>query len=214
MTPASNFSGWRVSSSQPKNNGTKVIIAGHIPPGIDAYYEEPLWFDTYLQQFQDILSSYADVIEGLFFGHIHRDEFRIFQADLGETLLIGSSVTPIYDNNPSFKTVYFNQSSFALLNFQQFSMDLELSNENAMTDWSLDYDYSQLYMAPDLSPSSVELVINSMDSNNVVFNEFYAVRDGLYESEKFIVVCSLNTQSYSQYQSCLSSHKYSKTPPQ
>ena len=49
---------------------------------------------------------YVQLLRGMLFGHLHSDEWRADTAalaNLGVPFLLSSAVTPIYDNNPSFK---------------------------------------------------------------------------------------------------------------
>lgn len=101
----------------------KVYIAMHIPPGTDAYSGNPMWEKTpgnYLKQFLALLSDYQQNIEGIFFGHTHMDELRRFYNNAGRITAVGIScpgVTPQHDNNPGFKTVYYDRKTLAPLNF-------------------------------------------------------------------------------------------------
>ena len=49
-----------------------VYIIGHIPPGIDKYAHVATWFEAYTTQYLGLVSKYADVIKGQFFGHYHQ----------------------------------------------------------------------------------------------------------------------------------------------
>lgn len=49
-----------------------------------------------------LVQQYSATVAGLFFGHIHKDEFRAYQT---ASLLAVPSITPIYDNNPGYRVV-------------------------------------------------------------------------------------------------------------
>jgi len=89
--------------------GQKVLLAMHIPPGMDVYssrrtWREPRWQDELLLA---IAESPARVV-GLAYGHTHMDELRrLFDGD-GKLELIALSapgITPGHGNNPGFKAV-------------------------------------------------------------------------------------------------------------
>ncbi|EOD04053.1 hypothetical protein EMIHUDRAFT_221473 [Emiliania huxleyi CCMP1516] len=97
--------------------GERAYIAGHLPPTLDSFRREPMWNQIYADRFFAIVrrqigaspaerSPAASVIDGLFFSHLHSDEFRLIPgvtAAAAPIIHIISSVTPIYGGNP---TVY------------------------------------------------------------------------------------------------------------
>ena len=101
----------------------QVYIAMHIPPGTDAYGNQPMWQDSpanYQKQFLGLLNSYQKNIAGIFFGHTHMDEVRRFYNTANTVIAVGIScpgITPQHNNNPGFKTVYFNGQTKAPLDF-------------------------------------------------------------------------------------------------
>lgn len=92
--------------------GQKVLVAMHIPPGVDAYqspkrmWNERAWDDKLLAT---LAASPAPIV-GLAFGHTHVDELRRLYAG-GETdellalALSAPGITPGHGNNPGFKAV-------------------------------------------------------------------------------------------------------------
>jgi sphingomyelin phosphodiesterase acid-like 3 len=86
--------------------GAKVFILGHIPPCLGSYDDSEFWRPQYTDAFLKVLGDHGPVLRGVLFGHLHSDEWRadtsVLQR-LGVPFLLSSSVTPIYDNNPSFK---------------------------------------------------------------------------------------------------------------
>eukprot|EP00434_Breviolum_minutum_P000341 symbB.v1.2.000286.t1/scaffold24.1/size427761/2 len=82
---------------------TQVYIAGHIPPVVSSYSLSDLWESQFAVMYWNLLHMYQDVVAGQFFGHEHRDEFRVHDfKDSSPPLLLFPSVSPVFSNNPSF----------------------------------------------------------------------------------------------------------------
>ena len=63
-------------ASTPKTQ--QIIISAHVPPGYRTEYPTlPLWQPQYIPRFEKIISKYADLISGMFFGHVHRDDYKL-----------------------------------------------------------------------------------------------------------------------------------------
>jgi sphingomyelin phosphodiesterase acid-like 3 len=86
---------------------TRALPIMHIPPGVDPFgtlvvkrlLVVPYWQDDYVQQFARTLTIHQRSIAFAIAGHAHRDDFRL----PGHVpVLIAPSISPVYDNNPSF----------------------------------------------------------------------------------------------------------------
>ena len=117
--------------AQAQKLGEKVYIAMHIPPGMDAYGNKPMWADTanqtkthWLNQFLTLTERYQASISGILYGHTHMDEVRRLYNRAGNkitTVAISCpGVTPQHSNNPGFKTVEYDPASKQLLNFTTY----------------------------------------------------------------------------------------------
>ena len=66
----------------------------------------------YSVPFLGVLANHSTVLKGLLFGHMHTDEWRADESitvglgRIGLPILVSSSVTPIYNNNPTFKVIF------------------------------------------------------------------------------------------------------------
>ncbi|XP_062516522.1 acid sphingomyelinase-like phosphodiesterase 3a [Corticium candelabrum] len=146
-----------------EDNDAKVIISGHIPPGISTYGLSPLWFDNYTKTYLHLTAErYPHVIGGQLFGHIHRDDFRFFFAQPDQPLveessaiLLTPSISPVYNNNPAFRLVYVDDQTNAFVDYKQWYLNMALSNEHNETHWFHEYTFSESY------PSCFGQVINN-----------------------------------------------------
>ena len=72
----------------------KVWLIYHVPPGMDGYASSrqaaavPLWKAVYAQAFDDLTSTYSDVITASFAGHNHVDDFRLVGSPASHETLV------------------------------------------------------------------------------------------------------------------------------
>jgi sphingomyelin phosphodiesterase acid-like 3 len=119
-----------------KEQDMKVIISGHIPPGVDPYSLNPFWFENYTNLYISYTAMiYPDIIAGQIFGHLHKDDFRFFYGDsnnqsvqYASSILLTASVTPVYKNNPSFRLVYVNDETRSFADYKQWYLDLAIAD--------------------------------------------------------------------------------------
>lgn len=135
-----------------KEKNQKVMIAMHIPMGIDIYSSLKIkflsliefWQPQYKSQFESELKQFSTEVIGLFAGHIHADWFQILKLDGIHVIpVIGTpSVSPIFGNNPGFKLFTYSTSSKQLENFVTYYYPLTQQN-----GWYKEYDFSMIYQS-------------------------------------------------------------------
>ncbi|MBX3709230.1 MAG: metallophosphoesterase [Gammaproteobacteria bacterium] len=132
-----------------KENKQKVLIAMHIPEGIDIYATlrmrlfrlVTLWKPKYIQQFQAEIEQFAPQIAGIFAGHLHTDWFQILTLKNAEEVpMIGvPSVSPIFGSNPGFKIYSYSLDPFQLNDFVTYYYPLDGKRE-----WKLAYGFNKI----------------------------------------------------------------------
>nr|KAI8736926.1 sphingomyelin phosphodiesterase-like [Biomphalaria glabrata] len=171
---------WLISVLQAaENDGVKVHILGHIPPGIDDCLKIWSW------NYYNIISRYQNTIAGQFFGHTHFDSFSVFY-DI-ETLKIpisvayvAPSVTPYTDLNMGYR-IYtvdgnYQGSSFQVLDHETYFMNLSRANEEGKMTWELEYSAKEAYNMSSVYPKDWDELIKIMSVNNTVleqYNKYY-----------------------------------------
>ncbi len=121
--------------------GEKVLLAMHIPPGLDAYRvaqgeaNPSMWTrdpqggsatgpaETWLDRFLDMVAVHTDTVVGLAYGHTHEDELRRLHDRGGKVIEIAVSapgITTNHGNNPGFKRVSYDPRSKELLGFTTY----------------------------------------------------------------------------------------------
>ncbi|OGT38717.1 MAG: hypothetical protein A3F11_03765 [Gammaproteobacteria bacterium RIFCSPHIGHO2_12_FULL_37_14] len=113
----------------------KVIIAMHIPPGIDIYATLKLrlfrlldlWKLTYTKRFEAELRAFAPEIIGIFTGHLHIDWFQILTLDNFHSIPVSGSpsISPVYGNNPGFKLFTYSLQLQRFIDFETYSYSID-----------------------------------------------------------------------------------------
>ncbi len=132
-----------------QNKKQTVLIAMHIPIGVDIYASLrfklftliEFWKPTYLQRFQNELQQFAPSIAGIFAGHLHSDWFQILTFSSGEIPVTGTpSISPIFGNNPGFKLYSYSPASRQLEDYITYYYPLSTTQT-----WDLEYDFNLIY---------------------------------------------------------------------
>lgn len=131
----------------------KVLIAMHVPPGIDGYSLKDMWYDRNIEAvFLKAIEKYQNNISGLLAGHTHMDGIRLLTTGSGDVdaLLISvPAIAPGHGNNPSVKLIEYNPGNFALQNFTTYYMNywnlcMNRSNKNCepqLTNWNDSFSF-------------------------------------------------------------------------
>jgi hypothetical protein len=139
-----------------------VWLVYHIPPGIDGYatFRQgacpdsmiPMWDQTYSEPFYALLRRYADIVVASIAGHTHMDDFRMIGDTNGRYAfaLITPAVSPIFGQNPAFRTVAYNSAGSLL---DQTTYDLtnlpEATASGGVTPaWQVEYTFTQQWGLP------------------------------------------------------------------
>jgi len=147
----------------------KVLIIGHIPSGLT--FEGP-----YVQNYLDLVTTFSDVVAGQFFGHTHEDQFEVVNDINGSpvgVLYIAPSVTTFANRNPSFRFYQYDTSTFEVLDYYQYIMNLTDANLTDKPQWVLEYSALSEYSMTDLSPSSWMDLTNRMENDDELFQTWF-----------------------------------------
>lgn len=106
---------------------------------IDPYDGANFWMSNYTEMYVNLTAGkYRDVIAGQFYAHIHKDDFHLQVLDTQSSnstespinksfAILVPSLSPIYANNPSFRLGYIDVEKQALLDYDQFYLDLVMA---------------------------------------------------------------------------------------
>lgn len=115
-------------------SGEKAYLTMHIPPGTDAHSNTPMW-DTvgnsrWQQQFLALADTFQHEITGILYGHTHMDEIRLLcrpgttDTIVTEVAISAPGISPNHGQNPAFRTVSYDPSSFELTGYTTYHTDL------------------------------------------------------------------------------------------
>ena len=170
-------------------DGKKVFIVTHIPPGISIYSTvktdmdasgkisdaDVFWKESCQSRFLEICYRYGHVIQGIFSGHTHMDEYRLILTRGGEAYMPvfnSPAVSPQYGNNPSFKVLTLREEDWKPLDYRSVRCDLNMPSP----DFSTYYVFSEAYSTEKpLSESLVDLFpkLKNNDASRRDYARFY-----------------------------------------
>jgi sphingomyelin phosphodiesterase acid-like 3 len=145
-----------------------VWLVYHIPPGVDGFATLrqgscpsmilPMWNQAYAEPFNALMRGYADTIVASFAGHTHMDDFRLLSDQNGyyTFVLITPALSPIFGQNPAFRTVVYDSSGGLV---DQTTYDLvnlrEAAGGGAPPAWQAEYTFTQAWHLPQIDLASL-----------------------------------------------------------
>ncbi|MBV8585481.1 MAG: metallophosphoesterase [Verrucomicrobia bacterium] len=199
-----------------KASDHKLILAMHVPPGVDAFYTSQggetkppveFWREDYLTRFVDLMHRYGDRIEIVLAAHIHRDDFRILsgsgpQGTVG--IRIMPSVSPIYKNNPAFGILRSDPSSGEISGTETYFLDLTRDGEKAV--WAPEYSFPNVYGYDRITPENLQAIAAKIRDNPTI-RQLYV---GYYSASAPAEIDSTNWPYFACAQTELTLSDYSK----
>lgn len=155
----------------------KVYIAMHIPPGLDAFSGKHMWHGSLSNDFLALVQQYQSTIAGILYGHTHMDEVRRLYDTTGTTItevaISCPGVTPLFGNNPGFKTVHYDRTTKELLDFTTYYTTPQSKYWGTAV-----YTFSSTYSAQ--PNSTIYSTVSTMPLANVVtdMSKIYTVMNG------------------------------------
>nr|XP_027232397.1 sphingomyelin phosphodiesterase-like [Penaeus vannamei] len=174
---------WLVSElQQAESRGEVVHIIGHIPP----FYSD--CFAQWAHQFSRIVSRYAHIIRGQFYGHSHQDEFRVHYDVNAPNKPIGVQYVspnngPFHDLNPSYRVFYIDgdhpETTRNVLDYETWVMNLTHANKYDAPHWYQLYTARRDLQLPSLDPRHWDQLVQRMARDPQLFARYhrYQVQD-------------------------------------
>ncbi|XP_015775401.1 PREDICTED: acid sphingomyelinase-like phosphodiesterase 3a [Acropora digitifera] len=113
------------------------------------------WISKYTKRFVNIVGKFHTIIAGQFYAHTHKHDFRLQilnstgaateEKSSKSFALQTASVSPVYSNNPAFKVFKLNTMKKAVLDYDQFYLDLVVATEFLNPVWQFDYTFSKKF---------------------------------------------------------------------
>ena len=204
--PAGQFAWMHNIMDNARKIGERIIITTHIPPGTEYWLE---FNRRYLKAF----TGYNDVIVAAFYGHEHKEEFRIIRdvtenSDGAHIAFITSSVTPRTTVNPSITLYKYKKTyPFTILDRTPFYMNITESEITGTIRWINTGSEAAEYGVEDFSTESVIKLVDRMETDDDLFNKYYARRYLFYktdcdESCKKETLCEVKYPNATLYREC------------
>jgi sphingomyelin phosphodiesterase acid-like 3 len=112
----------------------RVILAFHIPVGIDVYKTlkngfanvTEFWKPQFSDAFKQELKTFSSTIVEILPAHIHMDalQFIMVNHDIDIPVNFTPAISPIYGNNPGFKVFIYNTGNLKIENYNTYFLPL------------------------------------------------------------------------------------------
>lgn len=161
--PFGQFAWLEATLADVKSSGKVAYIAGHIPPVVDSFREEPQWFPNYIETYKRIIGRYADVVKAQLFGHVQSVEVRVpllkpssaaptTTSTADETyqlvpLFLSGSISPYFHNNPSFIVWDYDATTYEVVDFTVYGTNI--TERDQKLDWQPLFKGSECVAADD-----------------------------------------------------------------
>jgi sphingomyelin phosphodiesterase acid-like 3 len=193
-----------------------VLIAMHIPVGIDAFAslkQNPfkimeMWQPQYTQRFNQDLNQYSELISGILNGHTHSDSFQIIHTASGAKIAVSStpSISPFNGNNPGFKAFTYDTQSLQLQNYVTYYAAL------ADLKWRQEYDFNMVYQKDNVN-STLLNGFESLKPQGELANRYQlyydttANTDPIHHTYNPYYWCQVHAITATDYQHCMATQQ-------
>lgn len=197
-----------------KQQGVFVYILGHIPPGIDQYDQSQMWQTRFVPIYTNIVTPYlGTTVMGQLFGHEHVSLIHMFgdKASSAGPVQYHSSISPYYDNLPSFRIYTYNRDTLQLLDYEDWFMDFQAPDPQYQKLFS---SALQEYNIPSLDTNGYcEFIANMYNNDSLLSTYIYNSilpspnRAGCDDTCHQSVLCQMQFLNMDDYQSCMNPQK-------
>jgi len=198
-----------------------VLILVHAAAVLDSFNDKDLWTnETQAQRFRDIIESHnkktPGLVQAIFMGHVHKDEYKIIHgkniSDL-VPVIVAPAISPVYDNNPGFRIMYFNEGKISdesktrkvitLRDYDQYYTDLRESYTNNATNWKREYRFSKAYDKSALRTEDFVNLHKDLSKHSTLLSE-YMVRSSVdYYPQERSILCAYNSNNGADFKKCV-----------
>ncbi|KAL5021122.1 hypothetical protein ScPMuIL_000277 [Solemya velum] len=219
--PADQFAWLDHVLDKSEEKSEKVLIIGHIPPGVHTPGGYMWMNEKHARKFNEVIMKHPDVIVAMHFGHEHTDSFRLYYDHEGEPqipVFIAPSVTPFHlqsqsAHNPGIRVIRYDRNSGSHLDMLQYYLDLAKSNDKGESVWEKEYTFTQDYGIPDLAAKSLGKLIEKIEEKGSSKIRLYNQRQSVSAPKDLIqacghscekeIACGFAIQSLDNYKKCV-----------
>ena len=203
--------GWKLYTDRLLHRGVTLVM--HIPPGMDAYNsshaqcQKPVsfWQAKYSTEFSSLMSTYSDVVQLAFAGHIHMDDFRVSAANPPSLpLRLTPAVSPIFRNNPAFSVMTYNLTTASVSDITTFFIALS----SPTPSWSMEYQFDSTYDVSSFGAANLSTIAASIRSGGAArstFEKNYAAStpSPIHPSNLSYYSCAQTSFTAASYSNCV-----------
>ncbi len=175
----------------------RVWLVYHVPPGIDGYRTWrqgacpdriiPMWDEAYARPFLALLRRYSATVAANFAGHTHMDDFRLIGDGKGDFsfALIMPALSPIFGQNPAFRTVVFDTSGRILDQTTYDLANLAEAGPGVPPKWQAEYTFSREWGLPSVDLAGLQrlyAMITTVPADRARWHRLYPVSSPVYWS--------------------------------
>lgn len=154
-----------------EDDGDNVHIVGHIPP------DHRECTQAWLHNFLSILERYHPIVKAQFYGHTHRDEFRVYYSlkDPEKPIsfaLVNPSLTSYSQTNPAYRIFKFSENG-DLLDYYTYFFNLTDNQFRQKLKWQLGYQASDFYGYNSFNANTFDEIYNRLEQEDDFFSKYY-----------------------------------------
>ncbi len=164
-----------------------VWLVYHIPPGVDGFATlhkgscpdaiTPMWKEAYAEPFAGLLRRYADIVAASFGGHTHMDDFRLIGDPGGyyAFALITPALSPIFGQNPAFRTVSWDADGGVLDQTTYELANLFETGAGVPARWRAEYTFTREWSLPRVDLPSLERLYSAIGDTPELRDRWHAL---------------------------------------
>lgn len=188
-----------------KKEGTKAILIGHIPPGVNDYDGRDSWTDAATSRFLRLVSEYHDSIGGMLFGHFHQNKLKLVKVESVNDILFGMTVPGISlgsDTDPGFTVM--NIKNGILKDYTIYHAEIpKINNKFKELEIKKLYTFSELY-GDEINTDTLTFILNkAKNSNDKLDSIFPGLKMIKNKSNDKDLICALIIRNKDDYDQCL-----------
>jgi sphingomyelin phosphodiesterase acid-like 3 len=196
--PSEAFAWLESRLSHAKAVNEKVWLIFHIPPGIDGFssvqqYQSsnkrpsaadkaplcaasivPMWVPEWTARFDALLERYQSTVIVALAGHTHTDDFRVIDPAAVDSnyILISPAISPVYNQNPAFRTATYAKDGSLLDASVYYLTNLIFASSTTPGEWQLEYTFSKQWKVSRIDAASLKALYSRIQSDKSVRDDW------------------------------------------
>jgi sphingomyelin phosphodiesterase acid-like 3 len=189
---------------QAAQNDEKVLLAMHVPPGIDGFAGTDMWNDKDIENiFLKAVEKYQNNITGLLACHTHMDGVRLLMdstSHIDALLLSVAGIAPGHGNNPAMKFIEYSDSDYALKDFTEYYMNYwNADGTGTLRDWDSSFSFGRIASGYDFSSMTMLTWFQKNNKENIDKLVYSIYTDKSKKPEKSSFINEINSSIYVGY---------------